>query len=45
MKSSLMVFPSYTQLLRINIYNFTFLLQSTAQAVSLKVDQAVSIVK
>ena len=46
LKSVIMAFPSYTQLLCINAdFFFIFLLQSTSQAVSLKVDQAVSILR
>ena len=45
LKSVIIVFSSYIQLLCINAENFIFLLQSTSQAVSLKEDQAVSILK
>ena len=44
MKSVVMAFPSYTQLMCINVVSYSAS-TSTSQAVSLKVDQAASILK
>ena len=45
LKSVIMAFPSYTQLLCITEIFFIFPLQGTSKTVSLKVDQSVSILK